>query len=117
MEEPGLVKGGEQAWLSRQQRGEPGLWVGAHPFTRAGNVLDSPRLLGGTPPTVTGSHLLSTLGQQDGPGLGQPCNEKLDLGFFFAAAPYALPQHMHQQLVADCFFRQKADFQAFCVTP
>lgn len=50
MEEPGLVKGGEQAWLSRQQRGEPGLWVGAHPFTRAGNVLDSLRFLGGTPP-------------------------------------------------------------------
>lgn len=31
---------------------------------------------------------------------------------FFAAAPYALPQPPHQQLVAYCFFKKKVDFNA-----
>lgn len=31
---------------------------------------------------------------------------------FFAAAPYALPQPPHQQLVAYCFFKKKVEFNA-----
>lgn len=78
-------------------------------------TLDLVEALSLGPQVGTGSHLpsQSLLGQWDGTGLGQPRNEKFDLGFFpqLLHMPY-LPQAPHQQLVAYCFFKKKVDFNA-----
>lgn len=47
----------------------------------------------------------------DSTGLGQPRNEKFDLGFFCCRFICPTPAP-HQQLGAYCFFKEKVDFNA-----
>ena len=94
LEEPGLVIDlVARAWPSRQRKGKWGQvrtdrsWasycnVSLHSPAR--DMLGSAEALSWDPLAGTGSHLPSSsaLGQWDGPELGQPRNEKFDLGFF-----------------------------------
>lgn len=92
LEEPDLVIDYvTQVGLSHQQKGEQvrtersqGSYCNVSLRSPARDVLGSAEALSWGTLAGVGSHLLSSpvLGQWESPELGQPCDEKFDLGFF-----------------------------------